>query len=454
MTLTFPDNPTVGQTATTGGRTFQWNGKAWDLVGSGLVIPDAPSDSKIYGRRNAGWVDMTADANLQLRRGTAAEVAAITPLEGEPVWATDEKALFVGDGATAGGVPAGQFPLVGTRPGITGPSFSQSLARSAIWISKSADAATVIYPPGLNGGFNPHVLGDARGPGAVDFKSLRTSAADVASGENSFLGPDGKSASGLSSVSFRGNASGSYAVAFGGSASADFAVSFSGVADGPAKVAFSAAQQYDASSGRGQAVLFGLRRVTTSATPTTLRRTGSDQSSFDGYPIPTDVALFGVAEIVAIRRSSGAIADATNASPIAIASTSHGLVTGDQVTITGVGGNTAANATFTVTVTSPSAFTLDGSTGNAAYTSGGTWRLNGGSVAAHYLRKFAISNLGGVTSLIGTVSTLGTDYESDAGLDVLLTANDTSNCLEITVTGLASRQLRWVAIVRGVEQGL
>ena len=64
---------------------------------------------------------------------------------------------------------------------------------------------------------------------------------------------------------------------------------------------------------------------------------------------------------------------ATNAGPIEVTTTAnHGLTTGDTVTITGVTGNTAANGTFVITVTSVTAFTLDGSTGNGAYVSGGT----------------------------------------------------------------------------------
>lgn len=68
---------------------------------------DAPEDGTTYGRKDADWVDITSPANLQVRRGTAAEVAAITPLAGEPVWATDTKVLTVGDGSTAGGVISG-----------------------------------------------------------------------------------------------------------------------------------------------------------------------------------------------------------------------------------------------------------------------------------------------------------------------------------------------------------
>jgi len=74
---------------------------------------EAPEDGIIYGRKDAEWVDMTAPANLQVRRGTAAEVAAITPLEGEPVWATDTKQLVVGDGITAGGIQVGVQALQG-----------------------------------------------------------------------------------------------------------------------------------------------------------------------------------------------------------------------------------------------------------------------------------------------------------------------------------------------------
>ena len=66
------------------------------------------------------------------------------------------------------------------------------------------------------------------------------------------------------------------------------------------------------------------------------------------------------------------VTGASNASPIAITTAApHGLQTGDQVTISGVLGNTAANGTFTVTVTSATTFTLDGSTGTGAWAGGG-----------------------------------------------------------------------------------
>lgn len=76
-------------------------------------------------------------------------------------------------------------------------------------------------------------------------------------------------------------------------------------------------------------------------------------------------------------KNTGSITGATNASPIVITSASHGLNTGTRVTISGVGGNTAANGTFQITNVSANTFSLDGSTGNGAYTSGGSWHVSG-----------------------------------------------------------------------------
>ena len=43
---------------------------------------------------------------LQFRRGTDAQrdTSTFVPLSGEPIWTTDTKKLWVGDGSTAGGI--------------------------------------------------------------------------------------------------------------------------------------------------------------------------------------------------------------------------------------------------------------------------------------------------------------------------------------------------------------
>jgi hypothetical protein len=49
---------------------------------------------------------------VQLRRGTAAENAAFTGQEGELVYTTDTKDLFVHDGSNAGGTPVGSLASI------------------------------------------------------------------------------------------------------------------------------------------------------------------------------------------------------------------------------------------------------------------------------------------------------------------------------------------------------
>jgi hypothetical protein len=85
---------------------------------------------------------------------------------------------------------------------------------------------------------------------------------------------------------------------------------------------------------------------------------------------------------------TGTVTAATNASPIVITSGGHGLSTGQVVTVSGVSGNTAANGTFAITKVDADHFSLNGSTGNGNYTSGGSWRLTG-------LYKASVATLGG-----------------------------------------------------------
>lgn len=110
------------------------------------------------------------------------------------------------------------------------------------------------------------------------------------------------------------------------------------------------------------------------------------------------------------KLDTGAISNASNASPIVITSAAHGLQTGTPVVISGVAGNAAANGTFRVTRLSADTFSLDGSTGDGPYTAGGSWH-----VAGLYLLSFAVT--GGLGYLPGgTYQALinwrigGTDY--------------------------------------------
>lgn len=107
----------------------------------------------------------------------------------------------------------------------------------------------------------------------------------------------------------------------------------------------------------------------------------------DADQVPTDPAALPTYRVydatgllasgTSAKKDTGTITGATNASPIVVTSSGHGLTTGTRVTVSGVGGNTGANGTFTVTALTSSTFSLDGSTGNSAYTSGGSWHVTG-----------------------------------------------------------------------------
>jgi len=71
-----------------------------------------------------------------------------------------------------------------------------------------------------------------------------------------------------------------------------------------------------------------------------------------------------------------AITGATNATPIVLTvAAGHGVIAGDPVRVRAVGGNTAANGTFTAASVTSTSITLLGSAGNASYTAAtGTFR--------------------------------------------------------------------------------
>lgn len=86
--------------------------------------------------------------------------------------------------------------------------------------------------------------------------------------------------------------------------------------------------------------------------------------------------LSGQSGTLSTFKDTAALTNATNASPIVITSVAHKLTTGARVTISGVGGNTAANTTAVATVLSADTFSIPVA-GNGAYTSGGTWHVSG-----------------------------------------------------------------------------
>jgi hypothetical protein len=108
-------------------------------------------------------------------------------------------------------------------------------------------------------------------------------------------------------------------------------------------------------------------------------RNTSTKAPVNADALPT-FRVYGQSGVVysgtASKLQSGNVTGATNASPIVITSAGHGLATGSVVTISGVGGNTAANTTAVVTVIDANTFSIPVA-GNGAYTSGGVWNATG-----------------------------------------------------------------------------
>lgn len=148
------------------------------------------------------------------------------------------------------------------------------------------------------------------------------------------------------------------------------------------------------------------------------------QPSAPGSPTYANTATLSIPPSV----SAGTVTAATNASPIAITtSAAHGLATGATVFVAGVGGNTAANGAWKITVTSSTAFTLTGSVGNGVYTSGGTvytpsvaaFTADEGGSASNAANPNLVTQA--VTALVGVSVAnlepwLGSDTESNTAL--------------------------------------
>lgn len=99
--------------------------------------------------------------------------------------------------------------------------------------------------------------------------------------------------------------------------------------------------------------------------------TGTGASSF-GLPY-RGITCIGLSGSGSWNGNTLTVTGASNATPIQITtSASHGLVTGQTVSIIGVNGNYSANGAWFISVTGANTFTLTGSVGIGAWTSGGT----------------------------------------------------------------------------------
>ena len=121
MPLTFPSSPALNQQTTTGGRTYSWNGQAWELVGSGIAGPTG-----VTGPTGASVTGPTG----------AAGAAGATGVTGA-----------TGSAGAAGAASTVTGPTGSTGPGVTGPT---GLSYTNVVVTPTGLSAVTVtgYNPG------------------------------------------------------------------------------------------------------------------------------------------------------------------------------------------------------------------------------------------------------------------------------------------------------------------
>jgi hypothetical protein len=281
-------------------------------------------------------------------------------------------------------------------------------------VPKGSGAFSLVVPDGTTAG------GNARGANAVDLRTTsRSAAADVASGSASFLGPSAVRASGNNSACIFGQATGDF--------------SFSAGAEGIASAG------YSANLGGRYSEATGLRAMAGGGFN---RAQSEDAAAIGGGENTASAAyssVFGGYRAVADRygmdaRASGRFAAAGDCQ--AVEFVLRNKTTTDSAVTLFLNGSSAR-------LTIPSGKGLSADVMIKGFKSDG-------SVGARFRRTVDIKNVGGTTSLEATPETIGTDYNPSL-CNLSITADNTNDALEISVTGVLNETWRWIAVVSGAE---
>lgn len=89
---------------------------------------------------------------LRLRRGTSSDRTTITPVQGEPIYTTDTKKLYVGDGTTAGGTEIGGGGTLTVNTQDFTASGTWTKPANAIWVEVTMCGAGETGNDGSDGG--------------------------------------------------------------------------------------------------------------------------------------------------------------------------------------------------------------------------------------------------------------------------------------------------------------
>ena len=334
---------------------------------------------------------------IRFRRGTAAQLASITPDLGEPCWVTDTNTLYIGNGTTPGGVPLAGLQLVGTA-----------------------------YIGGKT-------TGNSRGVTSLDIQSNRSLNTQVASGSNA------------STFGMLNTASANYCTAIGYNNTASTSHYNTSIgASNTASGYYSTAIGYSNAASATRAVAIGAL-----------------SSASGNYSVAIGdncTASFDYAAAIGVNCTANAINATAIGFGANNNSNKHIVTMGSRDRSGGSGKNQVHVAQFTgsTTNTTPTEIFLGGASGArfvipasrvctvrfefVAVQSDFSANVRSGVRTATFRRDASNS-----TSLVGTTQTIGTDQSVGDGNSyaIAITADDTNESFAVTVTGAAAVTIYW-----------
>ena len=172
MPLTFPSSPSLNDETTTGGRTYRWNGEAWELVGSGIPGPTGPTGaaSTVPGPTGPLGAGVAIVGSVT---GPADLPTGYTGAVGDSYIVQDSGSLYAWDGSA--------WNDVGNIVGPTGPTGSVGATGA------TGAASTVTGPTGGVGATGPTGVGVTGPSGSVGATGPTGAAAGGLPGVVAFL---------------------------------------------------------------------------------------------------------------------------------------------------------------------------------------------------------------------------------------------------------------------------
>jgi hypothetical protein len=363
-----------------------------------FIFMDNPSGTAVTKRVSASVLRssiLNQAAQLQLRQGTEVERGLITPASGEPIWVTDQKKLYIGDSTTVGGNFIGPYVERGTeiigrdqsQTVIAGGEKNQAYGPS---ITIGAGYYNVAYAQGstIGGGYYNETEGTAT------YGTIAGGSQNKAVGSFSTIGGGGQN-----------YANGSLST-IGGGGSTDTSTGSNSLGN--------------STNGTGSTVCGGVSN-----------NSAGDYSTVIGGNSGRST-LYG--QVSHAAGSFGNRGDAQHSILIARRATSDATA---NTVLTLDGSTPGSTNRLTIAASTAWSFLIKISAYNTTDNAAASGFLKGG------IRRNAANG----TALIGSVTSETWTEAAMSTATVSAVADDTNEALEIRVTGIAGKSIRWVAVV-------